>query len=161
MKNSPSTMNFPNSVDSNVNQSELYKELVDKMKKLDNINVDILGGMSVINQMPKIRAMIVPGKGMDLGPVIEAAKKALQVNIDRLSNTDAVKESRLDVIKTKLETLYNYENNPALGNQTLMSMPVYAEKMTTGKAVNMNVIIAEAIESTKKIVDQLERTKKN
>jgi hypothetical protein len=157
----PSAIDSLKSVDSNINQSALYKELVAKLEKLENFDNDIVGGMKVINEMPKIRGMIVPGKHADLGPVIEAAKALLRANLEKLSNKDEIKEARLEAIKAKLEILYNYEQNPALGNQTLMSMPVYAEKMTTGKAINMNAIIAEAIDSTKSIVAQLERTKKN
>jgi hypothetical protein len=157
----PSTMDSPKSVDSNINQSALYKELVAKLEKLENFDNDVVGGMEVINQMPKFKAMIVPGKHVDLGIIVEAAKTLLRTNINKLSNPDAAKETRLKAIKEKLEILYNYEQNPALGNQTLMSMPVYAEKMTTGKAVNMNAIIAEAIQSTESIIEQLERTNKN
>jgi hypothetical protein len=161
MKNSPSTMNQPSKVDSNVNQSELYKDLTERMRKLDNIENDLLGGMEVINSMPKIKAMIDPHTHMDFNKIVSAAKELLQANIDRLSNTDAVKESRLDTIRTKLEALYNYESNPALGNETLRSMPVYAEKMSTGKGLNMSAIIAEAIKTTEQIIEQLERTKKS
>jgi hypothetical protein len=123
--------------------------------------------------MPRVRAMMVPGKHKDLGPMITEAKRLIQNNIDRLEanspDAQAVKKQekldqdakRLADIKVKLENLYKFEENPALGIETLKSMPVYAEKMAPGKGVDMSKILAEAIDSTKRIVEQLERTKKN
>jgi hypothetical protein len=172
MKNIP-LMVTKHSSNESISSSELYKDLQAQMDALINFEDNMAAGMDVINSIPKTKAMIIPHKHIDLGPVIEEAKRLLQNNIDRLQaispDAQAMKKQekldqdakRLADIKAKLEILYNYEKNPALGIETLKTMPVYAEKMASGKGVNMSKILAEAIDSTKRIVDQLERTKKN
>jgi CRISPR/Cas system-associated exonuclease Cas4 (RecB family) len=165
-------INKPSSTE-NVNNSELYKDLKARMAALDNFDNNVVGGMEVINQMPRVRAMMVPGKHKDLGPMITEAKRLIQNNIDRLEanspDAQSIKKQekekadkeRLSTIKTKLKALYEYEKNPAFGNQTLKSMPAYAERMVPGKAINMSALVAEAIKTTEQVIAQLERTINN
>jgi hypothetical protein len=172
MKNIPLMVSNLGSNES-ISSSELYKDLKAQMDALINFESNMAAGMDVINSIPKTKAMIIPHKHIDLGPVIEEAKRLLQNNIDRLvaNSPEAqltrkaevlrAKEERLNAIKAKLENLYNYEANPALGIETLKSMPDYKAKMATGNNVNMSKILAEAIETTESIVKQLERTIKN